>query len=242
MTATSLERPESLHRDPPGLELARHLQRVAPATGDMARKLLSWLASSLVRRGWIQSIDKCLDLAAEQTDLDRGKLAAALDELVHAGLVELDGTRVASISGLLSTRPTGVDFVTADGHTVHLLGPLAALAAAQALQQAGEIRATCLVTGKRLVLGCDTAGIASRDPETICVFLPAWEPGMALTAWAALGGFFADDEALGQWQEDKADPAGMPMTSFLFPMAATDLGASLGKALEDVLNHLPDFS
>lgn len=242
MTATSLERPETQHRDPPGLELAGHLQRVCPATGDTARKLLSWLASNLVRRGWVQAVDKSLDAAAEQTDLHREKLQAALDELVKAGLVELDGTRIASVAGLLSTRPTGVDFVMADGHTVHLLGPLAALAAAQALQQAGEIRTNCLVTGKRLVLGCDSAGIASRDPETICVFLPAWDGVLALGTWAAMGGFFADDEALGRWQEDKADPAGMPLTSFMFPMAATELGASLGKALEDTLNHLPDFS
>jgi hypothetical protein len=158
------------HRDPPGLELARHLERQAATLTEGARKLLSWLASSLVRRGWVQAIDKALDAAAEATELDKTALQTALDELVAVGLVELDGTRIASIAGLLSTRPTGVDFAMADGHSVHLLGPLAALAAAQALQSAGEIRATCAVTGQRLALGCDTSGIASRHPETICVF------------------------------------------------------------------------
>jgi hypothetical protein len=32
------------------------------------------------------------------------------------------------------------------------------------------------------------------------------------------------------------------MTSFLFPMAAVELGQSLGHALETTLNHLPDFN
>lgn len=228
--------------DPPGLELARHLQRQAPTLSEPARKLLSWLASSLVRRGWVQAVDKALEAAEEPTELARPALQGALDELVAAGLVELDGTRIATIAGLLSTRPTGVDFAMADGHSVHLLGPLAALAAAQALQQSGEIRATCPVTGQRLALGCDTSGIASRNPETICVFLPAWDGQAALATMAAAGGFFADDDALGRWQEDKGDPAGMPMTSFLFPMAAVELGQSLGAALEGTLNHLPDFN
>lgn len=234
--------PAPPHRDPPGLELSRNYQRVAEGISDPARKLLSWMASSLVRRGWLQPIDKSLEAAAEMTEMTQEALKSALDELMAAGLVELDGARIATVAGLLSTRPTGIDFVMSVEHTVHVLGPMAALAVAIALQKSGEIRSQCPVTGKRLVLVCDVSGVASRDPETICAFVGAWDGSSPRALSALAGGLFADDDALGKWQEDKADPAGMPMASFLFPMAATDLGLALGKALEATLNHLPDYA
>ena len=235
---------QEVRRDPPGLELQRYWRRTAGTTSVPARALLSHLAAGLVSRGWIQPVDKLLDSAAETLSEPRAVLRGALDELIASDLLTLadDGQRVLTLGGLLSTRPTGLLFYVDHDHTAHLVGPLAGLAVAQAMQLKGEVRATCPVTKQKLVLSCDTAGIDSRNPETIALFLPAWDGAVRPTVAMAGGGFFADDESLGRWQEDNGDPAGMPLASFMFPMAATDLGQELGAALEAVLGHLPDFS
>ncbi len=226
----------------PGLELAEFFQRVASQTSDPARKLLSFLTSSLARRGWVHPIDKMIEAAQEATELPLAVISAAQDELVAAHLLELDGQRIVSLAGLFATRATGLDFVLDGEHALHLTGALSALAASIALQLPGTVRGQCPVTQARLELCCDVSGIASREPETICCFLPAWNGQGSAAAAAAVGFLFADDEALGKWQEDNGDPPGMPMTSFLFPMGATELGQQLGTALEQTLNHLPDFS
>lgn len=236
---------EAVRQHPPGLELVRYWRRTAEASSESANVLLSYLASNLLQRGWIQPADKVLDAAVETLNEPRDKLQAAWNELVASDLVKLDtdGQRVTTIAGILATRPTGLLYYLDIEHQVHLSGPLAGLAVAQALQKKGEVRAACAHDkGKRLAMGCDTSGIFSRKPESIAMFLPAWDGTTSAAAAMAGGGFFADDDALGLWQEGKGDPAGMPLASFMFPMAATDLGQELGAALERILNHLPDFS
>lgn len=222
---------------PPGLERADRLKQASAASSEQARKVLSWLASNLVHRGWLSPLDKLSQQLEEQVELSSDAVRAAVAELQSVGLLELDGERVATLAGLLSTRPTGLDFAMADGHTVHLIDPMAALAVSVALQQAGEVRAHCPITEQRLVLECDSSGVASRSPETVCAFLGGERDGVPVP-----GALLADDDALGAWQEKAGDPPGTPLTSFLFPMAAGDLGQELGQALAPTLSHLPDFA
>lgn len=241
MSFLSVQARASLRNEPPGLELVRYWQTAAGSIGVPARALLSMLASSLLARGWLHPLDKTLESAHETLGEPVDALRKALDELVAVDLVGLDGDRITTVAGLLSTRPTGLDFRIDAAHEVHLTGPLAALAVARALQKPGEIRGVSSADKSRVVLVCDESGVTSRDPETICMFLPSWDGTERPSALMAAGGLFADDEQLGKWQEDKGDPPGMPLPSMLFPMAAVDLGAQLGSALEPVLSHLPDF-
>lgn len=222
---------------PPGLERAARLQQASAASTEAARKVLSWLASNLVHRGWLSSIDKLSGQIHEQTELPVDVVQQAVAELTASGLLELDGDRIATVAGLFATRSTGIDFALADGHTVHLIDPLAALAASVALQTSGEVRAQCPISGQRLVLECDSSGVASRAPETVCAFLGGLRDGLPVA-----GALLADDDALGAWQEQAGDPPGTPLTSFLFPMAAGDLGQEFGRALEPSLSLLPDFA
>ena len=74
------------------------------------------------------------------------------------------------------------------------------------------------------------------------MFLPAWDGSISPAEAAAGGGLFADDDALGAWQGSHGDPDGMPLTSMFFPMAATDLGDKLGRALESMLDHVANFA
>ena len=232
----------ALRQEPPGLELLRYWCRVGARTDETCHKLLSYMVSGLVGRGWVQTIDKILDSAVDTLDEPRPRLERALYQLVQADLVVLDGLKVLAMAGLFSTRPTGCVLAVQGDHTVHLLGPMAALAATVALRRTGEVRATCKRDPKRrIVLGCDETGVHTREPEGVCLFLPAWDGVRAPSFAMAEGGLFADDDALGHWQEEHGDPPGMPVASQMFPMAAADLGLQLGRGLEALLNHLPDF-
>jgi len=241
---TFLSEPDlaSLRQQPPGLELLRYWCGAADRTDEVCHKLLSYMVSGLVGRGWLQTIDKSLDAAADTLDEPRSRLERALYQLVQADLVAMDGQKVLALAGLFSTRPTGCLLAVDGDHSVHLLGPMAALAATVALRRTGEVRATCQRDPKRrILLRCDDTGVHSREPEGVCLFLPAWDGARAPSFAMTEGGLFADDDALGRWQEDHGDPPGMPLASQMFPMAAADLGGQLGRGLEALLNHLPDF-
>ncbi len=232
-----------LQKDTPGLELLRYWKNTAETLSEPARVLLSYLVSGLIGRGWAHPIEKAMESAGETLDLKPDALKAALAELQAADLLTLDGSRIATLGGLLSTRATGAQLYIDHEHQVHLLGPFAGLAVTIALQKPGEVRVVCSHDrATKLVLVSDINGVVSRDPETVAVFLPSWDGIVSPTAAMAAGGFFADDEALGKWEEEKKDPPGMPLASFMFPMAATDLGQQLGQAMHAILNHLPDFS
>lgn len=232
-----------LRKDPAGLEIAHYWRRTVGTLGDPARRLLSYLVSSLMSRGWLASVDKLLDTAADNLHEKRDQVAAEFETLLALDLVSVEAGKVTQLAGLLSTKPTGLIFKYDQQHEVHLLGPLAALAVSHALQKAGEVRAVCQDDpAQRIVLTCDTAGIATRAPETVTLFLPAWDGDLPPAQVARGGGLFRSDEALDLWQQRNGNPAGMPIASMLFPMAAVDLGADLGSTLEAALNHLPDFS
>ena len=83
--------------------------------------------------------------------------------------------------------------------------------------------------------------VQARQPETIGLFLSSWDGLIAPSQASAAGGLFADDDALGAWQDRNGDPAGMPVPAMFFDMAAIELGQQVGAALEGLLNHLPDF-
>ena len=231
-----------IRKAPPGLEVARYWHHVAAATPDSAKRLLSYIASALLARGWLQPTDRVLESATETLGEEAAQIKADFDILVAADLVTLDGPKIVCLAGLLCTKPTGILFKFEGQHEVHVAGPLAAIAIGKALQKSGEIRAVCAEDkATKLVLKCDTAGITERTPEETCLFLQAWTGDTTPTAVMAQGGFFRDDDALGRWQESAGDPNGMPLASMLFGMAVGDLGQEVGAALESVLNHLPDF-
>ncbi len=229
---------------PPGLQLAAWLDHVAATLSEEARSLLSYAVSGLVSRGWVSSSDSLLDSAVEAVGEERAKLAAALGELESCGMVQLDAGKFVTLAAVLSTRKTAIAYFMDDEHRVFLTGPMAALAIAQGLGRGGEIFADCTVSDppRRLKLVCDTHGIHTREPDTIALFLPHWDGDTHPAAAMAGGGIFADDDALSAWQEAHPDADGMPLSSFMFPMAATDLGARTGKALEAVLDRFGAFA
>lgn len=232
-----------LRKDPPGLEIAHYWRRTAVTLSDPSRRLLSYLVSSLVSRGWLGSVEPLLDAAADNLHEPRAQIAGEFESLTALDLIGVESGKITQLAGLLSTKPTGITFKFDQQTEVHLLGPLAALAVAHALQKAGVIRAKCSEdAAQKVELICDVAGIASRSPETVAMFLPAWDGELPPSQAARGGGLFASDEALDRWQQRQGSPLGMPIASMLFPMASVDLGADLGSTLEAVLNHLPDFS
>ncbi len=227
---------------PPGLELVRHWCHVAAQTTESQRFLLSHLASGLVGRGWLHPLDKLRESAADALGEPVDRVQADLDALIALDLVTVQDGKVTTVGALLAARSTGIDFVLDAQHAVHLVGPLAALAAAVALHRKGEVRGVCTGDGTtRLVLVCDASGIYERRPESIGLFLPAWDGQSSPAAQSAGGGLFRDDDALGRWQEQHGDPPGMPVASFLFPMAAAELGEELGRGLAPLFDRLPDY-
>lgn len=233
---------QRIRKDPAGLEIARYWQRVAAETPDGARRLLSYMTSSLLSRGWLGSADKLLESAAEQLGEPEAQVRAEWDLLLDRDLLQVDQGKIVALAGLFSMRPTGMVFRYDSQHEVHLLGPLAALAVSRAVLKSGEVRGVCASDmATKLVLGCDAHGIATRHPESMALFLPGWDGSVAPSTASMGGGLFRDDEALSAWQDKNGDPDGMPIASVLLPMAGGDIADSLGKALESLLNHLPDF-
>lgn len=231
-----------VRKSPPGLEIAAYWQSVAQATTDPQRRLLSYMVAALLARGWMLTVDRVVESAAETLGEEPAQVQAELDALVALDLVTLDGNKILALAGLLTTRPGALVFKYDAQHEVGLVGPLAALAVGRALQKTGTVRATCGDDkASKLSLDVDKDGVANRDPDCVCMFLPAWNGEASPTAATAGGVLLRDDDALGRWQEGAGDPDGMPLTSLFFPMAAADLAGQVGAALESVLNHLPDF-
>ncbi|MBM4341831.1 MAG: hypothetical protein FJ100_00435 [Deltaproteobacteria bacterium] len=231
-----------VRKAPAGLEIATYWQSVAQATTDPQRRLLSYMVAALLARGWMLPVDRVLESAAETLGEAPAQVQAEFDALVALDLVTLDGPKIATLAGLLTTRPGSLVFKYDSQHEVGLVGPLAALAVGRALQKTGAVRASCAEDKAiKLTLQVDKDGVASRDPDGICAFLPAWNGQLVPTEATAGGVLLRDDDALGRWQESAGEPDGMPLTSLFFPMAAADLAGQVGAALESVLNHLPDF-
>ena len=232
-----------LRKDPPGLEIAHYWRRTVITLSDPSRRLLSYLVSSLLSRGWLGSVEPLLDAAADNLHESRADIASEFESLAALDLIGVEGGKITQLAGLLSIKTTGITFKFDNQTEVNLLGPLAALAVAQALQKSGVVRAKCGGdSSQKIELTCDVTGIVSRSPETVALFLPAWDGELPPGQAARGGGLFCSDEALDQWQNSQDNPNGMPIASMLFPMASVDLGADLGSTLEAALNHLPDFS
>ena len=228
----------------PGLQLAAWFDHIAENLSEEARALLSYAVSGLVSRGWVSTPDKLLEAAVDAVGEPSNKLRLALDELERVGMVRVQDGKFTSLAGVLSLRKTRISYFMQGDAQVHLLGPLAALAVSQGLGRPGDVMADCAVSKprKRLKLSCDATGVHSREPDTIAMFLPHWDGTSHPAEAIAGGGLFVDDDALAQWQEAHADVDGMPLSSFMFPMAATDLGARTGRALEQVLDRFGAFA
>lgn len=229
---------------PPGLQLAAWFDHIAESLSENARALLSYAVSGLVSRGWVSSPEKLLEAAVDAVGDDPAKLKAALDELEASGMVRIEDGKFTSLAGVLSMRKTRISYFMTGDAQVHLLGPLAALAVGKGLGRSGDVMADCAVSKPkvRLKLACDETGVHSRAPDTIAMFLPHWDGTTHPADAIAGGGLFVDDDALAQWQEKHPEADGMPLSSFMFPMAATDLGARTGKALEQVLDRFGAFA
>ncbi len=225
---------------PAGLEVLEHLCRVAAAASPAARGLLSTATSGLIGRGWLPSLDSLIETTSHTLDIPTADLRAELPWLQASGLLEIADSKVISLGCLFTTRKTALTLVLDDRHAIHLLGPLAALAAPIALAHAGEVRGKCALAVPLRLLA-DAEGVHTRDPDGLALFLPAQQPGQTLPEVMAAGVFLADDDALAAWQAQHGEPAGMPVLAMFFAMAAGDLGGKLGRALAPLFSHLPDF-
>lgn len=235
----------------PGLQLIAWYTWVAAELNEDQRTLLSYAVSRLVNRGWLSPLPKLMGAAAESLGISKERLDAALSVLQGHGLIAADGDRITSLAGVISTSKTSITYFLGEDHAtpVSLVGPLAALGIAHGLNRGGEVVARCAGGPKdgddkapRVTLICDESGIHSRDPESVALFLPSWDGTDGPAAGVAGGGLFLDDDALAAWQTEHDDPDGMPVTSMIFPMATTDLGAKLGKALESMFDHVANFA
>lgn len=227
----------------PGLQLLSYWTAVADEADSDARSLLSFAVSGLITRGWVSPLDATLVAAADGLDLASDRLTAAADSLQQLGLLQVKDGRIATLAGIFSTARTSTTFFMGEDQKVHLLGPLAALAASKALARPGEVFTRCSHSepARRLRLECDESGVHSRTPDSICAFLPAWN-GDSHPVGAMRGArVFADDDALAAWQEAHGDPEGMPLMSMMFPIAATELGGQLGAALASLLDRFANF-
>ncbi len=225
----------------PGLEAAEWLIAAAAQASPAGRLLLSQAAASLVNRGWISSPDAVVEQVAAHADLHVDRLREEVEQLARSGLLTLFDGKILDIAGCLSARPTAWRFHPEGHSAVHLVGPLAALGVARGLGRPGVFRGRCSGGGDSaptVELHCDSQGVHTRAPETLAMFLPAW-PGTTYPSEAiAAGRIFADDDALSRWQADAQEPPGLPLPSYLFPFAATDLGDRLGAALESIFDAL----
>jgi len=244
MTFVTGEALAAIQTAPPGLEIARYWQYVAATLPERDAALLSHAVKGLISRGWIHPLEKLIETSAEHLGESVEALHTAADDLRRLGLVSIaDDGRISAIAGLFSTDPTDISYVMAGDMKVYLLGPLAALAVGRALGRSGEVRARPTDGGDvRIVLGCDESGIHSRDPDAICLFLPAWDGATSPHDATRGGGLFADDDGLFAWQEAHPDIEGMPLASMMFAMAATELGRDLGDALDSILHKIGNYA
>ena len=235
----------------PGLQLISWYTWVASQLDEDQRTLLSFAVSSLVNRGWLSPLTKLAETAVESLGLSEERVMTALMVLEDHGLLETEDDRIVSLAAVISTTKTDVTYFLGEDHAtpISLVGPIAALGIARALNRGGELVAKCSGTqgdeekaSDRVTLLCDESGIHSRKPESVALFLPSWDGTTSPASAVARGGLFVDDDALPQWQTEHDDPDGMPLTSMFFPMAATDLGDKLGKALESMFDHVANFA
>ncbi len=227
----------------PGLEPVAWFVQAAREASEPGRILLSQAASSFVTRGWLPALDSLCDLAAEHGGVASDAIRGSVPQLVALGLLVVDDGKIIEFAGAFSARATGLRYVAEGGGEVHLVGPLASLGVAQGLGRPGRIVGTCAGGGgEAFELHCDETGIHTRTPETVAMFLPAWDGESVPGAAIAAGALFADDDALAEWQERSGEPDGMPLASVLFPMATSDLGPQLGASLESLLDRLANFA
>ncbi len=227
----------------PGLQLVTWWTFVAAEASDDARSVLSFTVSGLINRGWVKPLPGTIAAAVDGLDISEERVTAAATELQGFGLMQVEGERITTLAGIFSTVRSRSTFFMSEDQQVHLVGPLAALAASQALGRSGEVLADCAQSEPtvRLRLECDENGVDSRTPDSICAFLADWN-GEAHPADAMRqGGLFADDDALAAWQEKHGEPDGMPLMSMMFPIASIELGGQLGKALESLLDRFANY-
>jgi len=241
MTYQSQPFHDVVRRAAPGLEVVEWLVFASSRVSPAGRLVLSHAAASLLNRGWLPALSSLIEQAQAHGDHEPSTLEASVAELERAGLLVLDGGKIVELGAAISTRPTGWLFKPETGNEVHLVGPLAAFGVAQALGHPGVVRGRCAVGAEPLVLHCDTTGVHTRSPETLAMFLPVWDglvaPGRAVSA----GQLFYSDDALSAWQHGQGDPDGLPLASFVFPFATTDLGERVGNALESLFDALATF-
>ena len=235
----------------PGLQLISWYSWVAKQLDEDQRTLLSYAVSRLVNRGWLSPLPKLTAAAVDSLGLSQDRVGAAVAALVEHGLIEVDGERIKTLAGVISTTKTDVTYFLGEDHAtpISLVGPIAALGIARGLNRGGEVVSKCRSIevddkGKKakVTLECDDTGIHSRNPESVALFLPSWDGSTSPSVAVAGGGLFVDDDALAKWQTAHDDPDGMPLTSMFFPMAATDLGEKLGVALESMFDHVANFA
>lgn len=230
-----------VRRASPGLEVVEWLVFASSNVSPAGRLVLSHAAASLLNRGWLPALSSLLEQAQAHGDHDAASLEAGVAELERAGLLVLDNGKVVELGAAFSTRPTGWIFKPEIGNEVHLVGPLAAFGVAQALGHPGVVRGRCAVGAEPLVLHCDTTGVHTRSPETLAMFLPVWDGQAAPGGAVRAGLLFSSDDALSAWQSSQGEPDGMPVASFVFPFATTDLGDRVGQALESLFDALATF-
>lgn len=243
MAFLTAEQLELVQKTSPGLQLVAYWTDVAEKLGEDARSLLSFLVSGLISRGWLKPFDGSMEAAVEGLDFEPARAQAAAEELIAVGLMQVADGRITTLAGIFSTTPTQTTYFMGEDQSIHLLGGLGALSVSKALGRPGEVLADCGFSDPkiRLKLVCDASGVHSRSPDTVCTFLPHWDGECHPADALAGGGLFADDDALYNWQERVGEPEGMPLPSMMFPMAATELGAQLGKALESCLDRFANF-
>lgn len=205
----------------------RYWQQVAKVLGHDEHAVLEHLIDAGTTRGWFPSCAQLADRFEET--LGREDAQKAVERLVHFRLIEAgpDGRILSTICGITAGRTRFA--AKADSGTFYLRAAIDCLTIAPTLQKPVTVTTTCGHTGAPIQLAFAADGsLIESTPRTVTAFLPGWDGRSPLTdAIAPKSHFFADGDALGDWQQLAGDPDGMPLTEDTFRFIGIEMATAI---------------
>lgn len=211
--------------------------QMASELTDAHREVLDELRRALSERGWVQPIGQLLDKLAEHGD--RAALSAALDDLAHRRLVNLDrgaGT-VTGAFGCLATARTDHRAHLATGVDVFTFGGFDLLSLRDTLGKDLDAFTVCPETGQAIELTLAGGEIVASNLSGIAGFFATWDGRRPLADVARDSPLFASDEALEAWQAARPDLDGMALPADLLLWVGLSGAQALGAARSKLFGH-----
>ena len=202
-------------------------QQGAKVLGHDEHAVLEHLIDAGTTRGWFPSCSQLVDRFEET--LGRSDAQQAVDRLIQFRLIDAgpDGRILSTIGGITSGRTRFA--AKADSGTFFLRSAIDCLTIAPTLQKPVTITTTCGHMGApiQLVFAAD-GSLLDSTPRTVTAFLPGWDGRSPLAdAIVTKSHFFANGDALSDWQMQAGDPDGMPLTEDTFRFIGVEMAAAI---------------